>query len=67
MTNLFKILSDNFDDDMELANYIRMLGNVPDADLELPNGFQVGWKTSNKGFSLDELLDNVGLHNDRES
>ena len=52
---------------MELANYIRMLGNVPDADLELPNGLQVGWKTSNKGFSLDELLDNVGLHNDRES
>jgi len=65
MTNLFKILSDNFDDDMELANYIRMLGNVPDADLELPNGFQVGWKTS--GIGLEELLDNVGLHNDRES
>jgi hypothetical protein len=65
MTNLFKILSDNFDDDMELANYIRMLGNVPDADLELPNGLQVGWKTS--GIGLEELLDNVGLHNDRES
>jgi len=65
MTNLFKILSDNFSDDMELANYIRMLGNVPDADLELPNGLQVGWKTS--GIGLEELLDNVGLHNDRES
>ena len=67
MTNLFRILSDNFSDDTELANYIRMLGNVPDADLELPTGLQVGWKTSDKGIGLEELLDNVGLQNNSDT
>jgi len=43
MVNLFKILSDHFDDDKKLGKYIRMLGEVPDADLQLPEGFTVSW------------------------
>ena len=43
MVNLFRILSEHFDDDRELGEYIRMLGEVPDADLQLPEGFTVSW------------------------
>ena len=43
MVNLFRILSEHFNDDRELGEYIRMLGEVPDADLQLPEGFTVSW------------------------
>ena len=43
MVNLFKILSDHFEDDKKLGKYIRMLGEIPDADLQLPEGFTVSW------------------------
>ena len=68
MTNLFRILSDHFDDDKKLGAYIRMLGEVPDADLKLPEGFTVSWTVgennvyhAKESFSLDEILNSAGI------
>ena len=68
MTNLFRILSQHFDDDKKLGAYIRMLGEVPDADLQLPEGFTVSWTVGDRNvyhakesFSLDEILDSAGI------
>mgnify|MGYP006056554087 FL=1 len=69
MTNLFSILSENFDDDIKLAKYIRMLGEIPDAELKLPEGFTVKWtlgdnnvyRTKEEGISLDDMLNGAGL------
>tara|TARA_B100001094_G_scaffold302644_1_gene330062 strand:- start:397 stop:654 length:258 start_codon:yes stop_codon:yes gene_type:complete len=76
MVNLFKILSDHFEDDKKLGKYIRMLGEVPDADLQLPEGFTVSWTVgehnvyrasshggdiSNEGYTLDEMLKSAGI------
>ena len=64
MVNLFRILSEHFNDDRELGEYIRMLGEVPDADLQLPEGFTVSWTIGDnnvyhakESFSLEEMLD----------
>ncbi len=68
MTNLFKILSDHFDDDNKLGKYIRMLGKVPDAELQLPEGFTVKWTVGEENvyhakerLSLDDILSGAGL------
>ena len=68
MTNLFRILSQHFDDDKKLGAYIRMLGEVPDADLKLPEGFTVSWTVgennvyhAKESFSLEEILDKAGI------
>ena len=68
MTNLFRILSQHFDDDKKLGAYIRMLGEVPDADLQLPEGFTVSWTVGDnnvyhakESFSLDEMLREAGI------
>ena len=68
MTNLFRILSQHFDDDKKLGAYIRMLGEVPDADLKLPEGFTVSWTVgennvyhAKESFSLNEILDSAGI------
>ena len=68
MSNLFRILSENFDDDIKLAKYIRMLGEIPDADLKLPEGFTVSWTVgennvyhAKESFSLDEMLREAGI------
>ena len=68
MTNLFRILSQHFDDDKKLGAYIRMLGEVPDADLQLPEGFTVSWTVGDRNvyhakesFSLDEMLREAGI------
>jgi len=68
MTNLFRILSQHFDDDKKLGAYIRMLGEVPDADLKLPEGFTVSWTVgennvyhAKESFSLDEMLREAGI------
>ena len=68
MTNLFRILSDHFDDDKKLGAYIRMLGEVPDADLKLPEGFTVSWTVgennvyhAKESFSLEEILREAGI------
>lgn len=68
MTNLFRILSQHFDDDKKLGAYIRMLGEVPDADLQLPEGFTVSWTVgennvyhAKESFSLDEMLREAGI------
>ena len=68
MTNLFRILSDHFDDDKKLGAYIRMLGEVPDADLKLPEGLTVSWTVgennvyhAKESFSLEEMLREAGI------
>jgi len=68
MTNLFRILSQHFDDDKKLGAYIRMLGEVPDADLKLPEGFTVSWTVgennvyhAKESFSLEEMLKEAGI------
>ena len=68
MTNLFRILSDHFDDNKKLGAYIRMLGEVPDADLKLPEGFTVSWTVgennvyhAKESFSLEEMLREAGI------
>ena len=68
MSNLFRILSENFDDDIKLAKYIRMLGEIPDAELNLPEGFTVKWTVgennvyhSEEGISIDDMMREVGL------
>ena len=68
MVNLFRILSENFNDDRELGEYVRMLGEVPDADLQLPEGFTVSWTIGDnnvyhakESFSLEEMLKEAGI------
>ena len=68
MVNLFRILSEHFNDDRELGEYIRMLGEVPDADLQLPEGFTVSWTIGDnnvyqakESFSLEEMLKEAGI------
>ena len=68
MSNLFRILSENFDYDIKLAKYIRMLAEIPDAELKLPEGFTVKWTLgennvyhSEEGISIDDMMREVGL------
>ena len=68
MENIFRLLSENFSDDRELGEYIRMLGDIPDAELELTDNFSVEWTIgeagayrAKTGVSLDDLLKQNGL------
>ena len=68
MENIFRLLSENFSDDRELGEYIRMLGDIPDAELELTDNFSVEWTLGDggayrakTGVSLDDLLKQNGL------
>ena len=68
MENIFRLLSENFSDDRELGEYIRMLGDIPDAELELTDNFSVEWTIGERGayraktgVSLDDLLKQNGL------
>ena len=68
MENIFRLLSENFSDDRELGEYIRMLGNIPDAELEVTDNFSVEWTLGESGayraktgVSLDDLLKQNGL------
>ena len=68
MENIFRLLSENFSDDRELGEYIRMLGNIPDAELEVTDNFSVEWTLgeggayrAKTGVSLDDLLRDNGL------
>lgn len=68
MENIFRLLSENFSDDRELGEYIRMLGDIPDAELELTDNFSVEWTLGEEGayraktgISLDDLLKQNGL------
>lgn len=68
MENIFRLLSENFSDDRELGEYIRMLGNIPDAELEVTDNFSVEWTIGESGayraktgVSLDDLLKQNGL------
>ena len=68
MENIFRLLSENFSDDRELGEYIRMLGDIPDAELEVTDNFSVEWTLGESGayraktgVSLDDLLKQNGL------
>ena len=68
MENIFRLLSENFSDDRELGEYIRMLGDIPDAELEVTDNFSVEWTLGDggayrakTGVSLDDLLKQNGL------
>ena len=68
MENIFRLLSENFSDDRELGEYIRMLGDIPDAELELTDDFSMEWTLgeggayrAKTGISLDDLLKQNGL------
>tara|TARA_R100000005_G_scaffold49343_1_gene23689 strand:+ start:2505 stop:2729 length:225 start_codon:yes stop_codon:yes gene_type:complete len=68
MENIFRLLSENFSDDRELGEYIRMLGDIPDAELEVTDNFSVEWTLgeggayrAKTGVSLDDLLKQSGL------
>ena len=68
MENIFRLLSENFSDDRELGAYIRMLGDIPDAELEVTDNFSVEWTLgeggayrAKTGVSLDDLLKQNGL------
>ena len=68
MENIFRLLSENFSDDRELGEYIRMLGDIPDAELEVTDNFSVEWTIgeggayrAKTGVSLDDLLKQNGL------
>ena len=68
MENIFRLLSENFSDDRELGEYIRMLGDIPDAELELTDDFSMEWTLgegvayrAKTGVSLDDLLKQNGL------
>ena len=74
MENIFRLLSENFSDDRELGEYIRMLGDIPDAELELTDNFSVEWTLgeggayrAKTGVSLDDLLRQNGLKKSDES
>ena len=68
MENIFRLLSENFSDDRELGEYIRMLGDIPDAELEVTDDFSMEWTIGESGayraktgISLDDLLKQNGL------
>ena len=68
MENIFRLLSENFSDDRELGEYIRMLGDIPDAELEVTDDFSMEWTLGESGayraktgVSLDDLLRDNGL------
>ena len=68
MENIFRLLSENFSDDRELGEYIRMLGDIPDAELELTDDLSMEWTLgeggayrAKTGVSLDDLLKQNGL------
>ena len=68
MENIFRLLSERFSSDRELGEYIRMLGNIPDAELEVTDNFSVEWTLgeggayrAKTGVSLDDLLKQNGL------
>ena len=68
MENIFRLLSENFSDDRELGEYIRMLGDIPDAELEVTDDFSMEWTLgeggayrAKTGVSLDDLLKQNGL------
>ncbi len=68
MENIFRLLSENFSDDRELGEYIRILGDIPDAELEVTDNFSVEWTLgeggayrAKTGVSLDDLLKQNGL------
>ena len=68
MENIFRLLSENFSDDRELGEYIRMLGDIPDAELEVTDNFSVEWTLgeggayrAKTGVSLDDILRDNGL------
>ena len=74
MENIFRLLSERFSDDRELGEYIRMLGDMPDAELELTDNFSVEWTLGEEGayraktgVSLDDLLRQNGLKKSDES
>ena len=74
MENIFRLLSENFSDDRELGEYIRMLGDIPDAELEVTDNFSVEWTLGEEGayraktgVSLDDLLRQNGLKKSDES
>ena len=68
MENIFRLLSERFSDDRELGEYIRMLGDIPDAELEVTDDFSMEWTLgeggayrAKTGVSLDDLLKQNGL------
>ena len=74
MENIFRLLSERFSDDRELGEYIRMLGDIPDAELELTDDFSMEWTLgeggaykAKTGVSLDDLLRQNGLKKSDES
>ena len=74
MENIFRLLSERFADDRELGEYIRMLGEIPDAELELTDDFSMEWTLGEEGayrvktgVSLDDLLRQNGLKKSDES
>ena len=74
MENIFRLLSERFSDDRELGEYIRMLGDIPDAELELTDDFSMEWTLGEEGayraktgVSLDDLLRQNGLKKSDES
>ena len=68
MENIFRLLAERFSSDRELGEYIRMLGDIPDAELEVTDNFSVEWTLgeggayrAKTGISLDDLLKQNGL------
>ena len=68
MENIFRLLAERFSSDRELGEYIRMLGDIPDAELELTDDFSMEWTLgeggayrAKTGVSLDDLLKQNGL------
>ena len=74
MENIFRLLAERFSDDRKLGEYIRMLGDIPDAELEVTDNFSVEWTLGEEGayraktgVSLDDLLRQNGLKKSDES
>ena len=68
MENIFRLLAERFSSDRELGEYIRMLGDIPDAELEVTDDFSMEWTLgeggayrAKTGVSLDDLLKQNGL------
>jgi len=68
MENIFRLLAERFSSDRELGEYIRMLGDIPDAELEVTDNFSVEWTLgeggayrAKTGVSLDDILRDNGL------
>ena len=74
MENIFRLLAERFSSDRELGEYIRMLGDIPDAELEVTDDFSMEWTLgeggayrAKTGVSLDDLLRQNGLKKSDES